>query len=81
MAPPPVSTMPLSTMSAAISGGVRSSTMRTASMMVMMGSRRASRISSSLISMVLGKPAMRSRPFTGMVRGGSPWGRRSPARS
>jgi hypothetical protein len=47
-APPPVSTMPLSTMSADSSGGVRSRALRTASTMALMGSARASRISSEL---------------------------------
>ncbi len=60
--------MPLSTMSADSSGGVRSSTTRTASTMALTGSPRASRISSELMVRVLGTPATRSRPLTSMVR-------------
>src|SRR5216117_2321549 len=57
-------TMPLSTMSAASSGGVRSRQVRTVSTIVMTGSRSASRISSSVMTMVFGMPSMRSRPLT-----------------
>src|SRR5208282_909564 len=66
-APPPASTMPLSTMSDASSGGVRSSAIRTDSTTWRTGSISASRISSSVISIILGTPATRSRPLISMV--------------
>ena len=66
--------MPLSTMSAASSGGVRSRHVRTVSTMVITGSRSASRISSSVITIVFGIPSMRSRPFTSIVRRSPPIG-------
>jgi len=69
-----VITMPLSTMSAASSGGVRSRHVRTVSTMVITGSRSASRISSSVITIVFGIPSMRSRPFTSIVRRSPPIG-------
>ena len=66
-APPPVSTMPLSTISAASSGGVFSSARSTASTIAFVGSASASRISSELTTTVFGTPATRSRPFTSVV--------------
>src|SRR5712692_3390332 len=66
--PPPVMTMPVSTISAASSGGVCSRQVRTVSTMVITESRSASRISSSVRTTVFGKPSTRSRPFTSMVR-------------
>src|SRR5262249_28661494 len=66
-APPPVITMPLSTMSAASSGGVDSSAIFTLSTTVFTGSASASQISSDLSSSVFGTPATRSRPLTSMV--------------
>ena len=59
--------MPLSTMSAASSGGVRSSTERTASTIALTGSASASRISSQFTTSVFGTPATRSRPLTSIV--------------
>ena len=66
-APPPVSTMPLSTMSAASSGGVRSSAISTASTIALSGSLSESRISSEFTTTVFGMPATMSRPFTSIV--------------
>src|SRR5215472_159462 len=66
-APPPASIMPLSIMSEASSGGVRSSAMRTDSIICRTGSWSASRISSSVISISFGTPATRSRPRISMV--------------
>ena len=63
-APPPASTMPLSMMSLASSGGVRSSVMCTASTIELIGSASASRASSELMVMVFGTPATKSRPLT-----------------
>src|SRR4051794_15218424 len=64
--PPPDMTMPLSMMSLDSSGGVFSSTPRTAVTICWRGVSSAS-ITSELVSgMVLGKPAMRSRPRTSM---------------
>ena len=74
-----MSTMPLSTMSAASSGGVRSRQVRTVSTIAITGSRRASRISSSVTTMVFGMPSMRSRPLTSMVLRSRPWDRPSRA--
>ena len=59
--------MPLSTMSAESSGGVRSSTERTASTIALTGSWSASRISSLFTINVFGTPATRSRPLTSTV--------------
>src|SRR5690606_15285458 len=61
-APPPARQMPLSMMSAASSGGVLSSVTLTASTMACTGSSMASRTSSVVVTMVLGRPVMRSRP-------------------
>ena len=66
-APPPESTIALSAMSAASSGGVRSSTTFADSTIALTGSTRASRTSSVSISRVLGTPATRSRPLTIML--------------
>src|SRR5258707_8463618 len=63
-APPPVSTMPRSTMSAESSGGVRSSATRTALIIVETESPRASRISSSVMVIVFGIPSIKLRPRT-----------------
>jgi len=63
-APPPVSTIPRSTMSADNSGGVRSKATRTALTIVEIESARASRTSSSVMVMVFGMPSMRLRPRT-----------------
>ena len=59
--------MPLSTMSAASSGGVRSSAILTLSTTALIGSWSASSTSSDLISRVFGTPATRSRPFTSIT--------------
>ena len=56
--------MPLSAMSAASSGGVRSSAILVASTIAFTGSWIASRMSSVCSSSVFGTPATRSRPFT-----------------
>ena len=69
--PPPVRTIPLSTMSAESSGGVCSSATRTASMMFETVSDRASRTSSSEITRVLGIPSTRSRPLISIVNSSS----------
>src|SRR5204862_232960 len=61
-APPPVSTMPCSMMSAANSGGVLSRVTLTASTMAETGSSTARLISSVEVTMVLGRPVTRSRP-------------------
>jgi hypothetical protein len=66
-APPPVSTTPLSTMSAASSGGVRSRASSAASTIALIGSCSASRISSEFTTTVLGTPATMSLPFTSIV--------------
>src|SRR4029077_16919787 len=65
--PPPVSTMPRSTMSADSSGGVRSSATRTASTITLTVSASAVRISSSVMVMVLGTPSIRWRPLISIV--------------
>src|SRR5438128_6182017 len=67
--PPPVMTMPVSTISAASSGGVCSSHVRTVSTMAITASPSASLTSFSVTTTVFGKPSTRSRPFTSMVRG------------
>ncbi len=54
-------------MSAASSGGVRSSVILTASTIELTVSASASRISSELTSIVLGTPASKSRPLTSIV--------------
>ncbi len=64
--------MPLSTMSALSSGGVRSSAAITASTIVLIGSLSASRISSEFTTTVFGTPATRSRPLTSIVSTSSP---------
>src|SRR5215813_1960078 len=69
--PPPVSTIPRSTMSAESSGGVRSSATRTALTMVATESARASRTSSSVTTMVFGMPSIRLRPLISMFFGSS----------
>src|SRR5262245_8210560 len=56
-APPPVSTIPRSQMSAASSGGVRSRPSRTAWMIILIGSASASRTSPSVIVTVVGFPS------------------------
>ena len=68
-APPPVSTMPRSLMSAESSGGVRSNATRMAFRIVDTHSLSASRISLSSIVTVRGTPSIRLRPFTSMVSG------------
>src|ERR1035437_8913647 len=68
-APPPVSTMPRSLMSALNSGGVRSRATRMALMMVATHSPRASRISLSLMEIVRGTPSIKLRPLMSMVSG------------
>src|SRR5581483_10064682 len=70
-APPPVSTMPRSTMSADNSGGVRSSATRTALTIVATESASASRISSSVTTMVFGMPSIRFRPLISIVNSSS----------
>src|SRR5690606_22649974 len=67
-APPPVITIPRSTMSLASSGGVISSARRTASTICCTGSCTASRISLECTRTVFGMPETRSRPFTSMSR-------------
>ena len=61
--PPPVITMPRSTMSEASSGGVFSRDCIKASTICWSGSLSASRTSTEEIFMVLGIPATRSRPL------------------
>src|SRR5581483_1165357 len=68
-APPPVSTIPRSLMSAESSGGVLSSATRTAFMIVDTHSLSASRISLSSTVIVFGTPSIRLRPLISMVRG------------
>src|ERR1019366_2739984 len=68
-APPPVSTMPRSLMSADNSGGVRSRATRMAFISVETHSLSDSRISLSSIVMVLGTPSIRLRPLISMVSG------------
>jgi hypothetical protein len=76
-APPPVITMPRSTMSDASSGGVISSARRTASTICWMGSWMASRISCECTRTVFGMPDTRSRPLTSISRS-SPTGYAEP---
>ena len=76
-APPPVITMPRSTMSLASSGGVISSARRTASTICWIGSWIASRISRECTRTVFGMPETRSRPFTSISRS-SPHGAAEP---
>ncbi len=59
--------MPLSTISAASSGGVCSRATRTASMMVLIGPWHALRISSELMVNIFGMPSTRSLPLTSIV--------------
>src|SRR5512147_2182164 len=66
-APPPVRTIPLSTISAASSGAVCSSAPFTASMIAPTGSARLSEICRSLISSSFGTPFIRSRPLISRV--------------
>src|SRR6202158_2741 len=68
-APPPVSTMPRSLISAESSGGVRSSAPRIAFKIVATHSASDSRISLSSIVTVRGTPSIKLRPFTSMVSG------------
>src|SRR5580658_5951433 len=68
-APPPVSTMPRSLISAESSGGVRSRATRIAFKIVEMHSESASRISLSSIVTVRGTPSIKLRPFTSSVSG------------
>jgi len=63
-APPPAKIIPLSTISAASSGGVFSREILIASTTSETGSARASLISSEVTSIIFGAPAIRSRPFT-----------------
>ncbi|CAH0318831.1 hypothetical protein SRABI80_04763 [Peribacillus frigoritolerans] len=65
-APPPVSTMPLSMMSAANSGGVFSKVFFTESTIAETVSLNALDISSAVISIVFGNPVNRSRPRISM---------------
>ena len=67
-APPPVSTMPFSAMSAPSSGGVCSSALFTAETMEFSGSVSASRISLDEIVNERGMPSARLRPFTSISR-------------
>ena len=76
-APPPVITMPRSTMSLASSGGVISRARRTASTIACTGSWIASRISLEWTRTVFGMPETRSRPFTSISRS-SPTGAADP---
>jgi Na+/H+ antiporter NhaA len=64
MAPPPVRIIPLSMMSELSSGGVSSSTARTAPMIASSGSVIASVTSLAWIWIVRGSPATSSRPRT-----------------
>src|SRR5215218_7135645 len=66
MAPPPVRIIPLSIMSDDNSGGVSSSTARTAPMIASSGSVMASVTSLAWIWIVRGRPATSSRPRTSM---------------
>src|SRR5215472_495927 len=68
-APPPVSTMPRSLISALNSGGVRSRATRMALMMVATHSPSDSRISESLTATVRGTPSIRLRPLISMLSG------------
>src|SRR6201995_5301286 len=68
-APPPVSTMPRSLMSAESSGGVRSKATRIALRMTATLSVNASRISESSIVIVLGTPSIRLRPLISICSG------------
>ena len=65
-APPPASTMPLSMMSADSSGGVSSSVSLTVSTMALIGSEMASRTCSEVMTVLRGRPVMRSRPRISM---------------
>src|SRR6266542_4431483 len=67
-APPPVMTMPRSTMSDASSGGVIPSARRTASTICWIGSCTASRISLECSRTIFGMPDTRSWPFTSISR-------------
>ena len=69
--PPPVKTIPLSTISPESSGGVCSSATRIALMIVPTHSDKASRISSSVITRVLGIPSIKLRPLISTVTGSS----------
>ena len=71
-APPPVSTMPFSAMSAASSGGVCSRADFTADTMLLSGSVRASRISLLEIVKLRGMPSARLRPLTSFSRTSEP---------
>ena len=70
-APPPVMTMPWSTMSDASSGGVISRAARTASTMEPICSIMHSRTSWEWIGTIFGIPETRSRPFTSISRSSS----------
>ncbi len=65
--PPPAKIIPLSTISAASSGGVLSSAVFMVSTTAEIGSDKASLISSELISIVLGAPLIKSLPLTSKV--------------
>ena len=69
MPPPPVSTMPLSLISADSSGGVCSSATRIAFIIVATHSLNAPRISSSLMVTVRGMPSIKLRPLISIVKG------------
>ena len=70
--------MPLSTMSAAISGGVRSSDERTVATMLARQSCTASRTSSAVITMAFGTRATTSLPLTSIGCGSPLAGRAAP---
>ena len=69
--PPPDITIPLSMMSLDSSGGVCSSTARTAVMIACSGCSIASVTSVEVMGMVRGRPAIMSRPLTSIVIGSS----------
>ena len=62
--PPPAKIIPLSTMSAANSGGVFYNDIFIASTTSVIGSDNASLISSDVTSIIFGAPAIRSLPLT-----------------
>ena len=76
-APPPARTIPLSTRSAASSGSARSSVRVTVSMIALIGSCSASRISSELTTVLRGSPEIMSRPRASM-EDSSPTGAAEP---
>ena len=66
-APPPVNTIPLSTISADNSGGVCSSAILVVSRIASICSEIATRIYSESMARILGIPETRSLPFTSIV--------------